>query len=119
MSPRTKHRATGATNVHEAKLRIQMSPPARFLGLPGALFAALFLASAVSAAAQDAQKTGDQSWTKTSEQAEQNVTPSRTTESHTKSGNRTVDKQKVEVLGPNGRYQPFLETETETIQVDP
>jgi len=103
--------------VQEAKLRIQTSPPPRFLALQATVFAALFLATAVSAAAQDAQKA-DESWTKTSEQAEQNVTPSRTTESHTKSGNRTVDKQKVEVLGPNGRYQPFLETETETVRVD-
>ena len=80
--------------------------------------ATLFVAAAVSVQAQDAQKSGDESWTKTTEKAEQNITPSRTTESHTKSGNRAVDKQKVEVMGTNGRYQPFLETETETIQVD-
>jgi len=119
MSLETKHRTTGATNVHDTNPRIQMGPLARFLCWQATISAALFLAAAVCAPAQDAQKTGDESWTKSTEQAEQNVTPSRTTESHTKSGNRTVDKQKVEVLGPNGRYQPFLETETETIQVDP
>jgi hypothetical protein len=38
-------------------------------------------------------------------------------ESHTKSGNRSVDKQRVEVLGPDGHYQPDSDTETETIHV--
>jgi hypothetical protein len=75
-------------------------------------------ATAVCLEAQDQPKPGgDESWTATSEKAGPNANPSRTTESHTKSGNRTVDKQRVEFLGPNGSYQPFLETETETVQV--
>lgn len=40
------------------------------------------------------------------------------TESHSKSGNRSVDKQSVEVLGPNGRYLPDSETEKETIKIN-
>jgi hypothetical protein len=80
---------------------------------------ALCFATAVCVQAQDPQKSsGDESWTTTRENTAQNVNPSRTTESHTKSGNRTVDDRKLEVLGLNGRYQPFSETETETIQVD-
>ena len=39
-------------------------------------------------------------------------------ESHSRSGNRSVDKQRVEVLGPDGRYQPDSDTERETIKVD-
>ena len=39
-------------------------------------------------------------------------------ESHSKSGNRSVDKQRVEVLGPDGHYQPDSDTETETIKVN-
>ena len=39
-------------------------------------------------------------------------------QSHTKSGNRTVDKERVEVLGPDGHYQPDSDTETETIHVN-
>ena len=75
--------------------------------------------TAVWVPAQDSQpSSGGESWTKTTEVAVANANPSRTTESHTKSGNRTVDMQKTEVLGPNGRYQLFSETETETIQVD-
>ena len=80
---------------------------------------AFFSAMAVRVQAQDPQKSsGDESWTTTRENSAQNVNPSRTTESHTKSDNRTVDNRKLEVLGLNGRYEPFSETETETIRVD-
>ena len=79
---------------------------------------ALCAATAACLPAQSQQPTGDESWSSTKENSSQNVNPSRTTESHTKSGNRTVDKQRVEVLGPNGGYQPFTETETETVQVN-
>lgn len=82
------------------------------------VFFALCAVTAVPVQAQDPQKSGDESWTTTKENSSQNVNPSRTTESHTKSGNRTVDKQRLEVLGSGGRYQPYLETETETVQVD-
>jgi len=104
--------------VKQGKPRIQSGPSTRLLRLKAAISATLFVAAAVSVQAQDTQKSGDESWTKTTEKAEQNITPSRTTESHTKSGSRTVDKQRVEVMGTNGSYQPFSETETETIQVD-
>jgi hypothetical protein len=70
--------------------------------------------------AQAPAQTGpesDKPWTATS-QTSGNGAPSRTTESHTKSGNRTVDKQTVEVQGADGRYTPFLDTETETVQVN-
>ena len=75
--------------------------------------------AAVSTRAQDAQRnSSDESWSATTETSVKNAIPSRTTESHAKSGNRSVDKQRVEVLGPNGRYQPNSETETETVRVD-
>jgi hypothetical protein len=74
---------------------------------------------AVSAQAQDAQANrSDGSWTATTENSVTNANPSRTTESHVKSGNRSVDTQRVEVLGLNGRYQPDSETEKETVQVN-
>ena len=78
-----------------------------------------YFGSAVSTQAQDAQRnSGDESWTATSENSVTNAIPSRTTESHAKSGNRSVDKQRVEVLGPNSQYQPNSETEKETVRVD-
>ncbi|MEQ1353499.1 MAG: hypothetical protein ABLT11_05740, partial [Candidatus Acidiferrum sp.] len=71
------------------------------------------------ARAQDSQTSkGDESWTTTSESKTENTNPSRTLESHSKSGNRSVDKQRVEVLGPDGHYQPDSDTETETIHVN-
>ena len=78
----------------------------------------LCLASAICAQAQDAQPNKNESWTTTSENSVSNANPSRTMESHSKSGNRSVDKQRVEVLGPNGRYQPDSETEKETVRVN-
>lgn len=47
-----------------------------------------------------------------------NTDPSRTTESHDTSGNRSVDTQKVEVRDANGGYLPDHETEKETIHVN-
>jgi hypothetical protein len=79
----------------------------------------LCLGAAVGAQAQDSQPNStNESWTTTTETSGQNANPSRTTETHTKSGNRSVDKQSVEVLGSDGRYQHFYDTETETIQVN-
>src|SRR5437667_11575698 len=75
--------------------------------------------SAVSIQAQDTQRnSSDESWSATTETSVSNANPSRTTESHVKSGNRSVDKQKGEVLGRNGRYQPDSETEKETERED-
>src|SRR6266576_566909 len=83
------------------------------------LISVVYFASAASTQAQDAQRnSSDESWTATTENSVINAVPSRTTESHAKSGNRSVDRQRVEVLGPNGRYQPDSETEKETVQVD-
>jgi hypothetical protein len=80
---------------------------------------ALCVGTAVCLQAQDPkQSSTDESWTATRETAVTNSNPSRTTETHSKSGNRTIDTQKIEVLGPDGRYLPFFETDVETIQVD-
>ena len=47
-----------------------------------------------------------------------NTDPSRTIEMHESSGNRTLDKQRVDTRGANGEYVPTAETETETVRVD-
>ena len=73
----------------------------------------------VVARAQDSQPNkGDESWTTTEESKADNTNPARTLESHSKSGNRSIDKQRVEVLGPDGHYQPVSDMETETIRVN-
>jgi hypothetical protein len=87
--------------------------------LKSIIAAAFCVGSAVCVQAQNPQQSGgDESWTATRDTTSQYANSSRTTESHTKSGNRTVDKQRMEFLGPNGGYQPTSETETETVQVD-
>lgn len=80
--------------------------------------AVLCLGWLICANAQDAQPNKNESWTTTTENSQANANPARTMESHSKSGNRSEDKQRVEVLGPNGRYQPDSEIEKETIRVD-
>ena len=78
----------------------------------------LCAATAVCVQAQDSKQGTDESWTATTESFIPDFNPSRTIESHAKSGNRTIDKQRFEVLGLNGGYRSFSETETETVEVD-
>src|SRR5262249_50084951 len=65
-----------------------------------------------------ASKTSESSKS-TTEFKVDNVSPSRTTESHTTTGNRRVDHLQIERIGPDGDYQPYSDTETETIQENP
>jgi hypothetical protein len=79
----------------------------------------LGVGSAVCAQAQDAHPNNtNESWTTTTQASVDNTGPTRTTESHSRSGNRSVDKQIVEVLGANGRYLRNFETEKETVLVN-
>ena len=74
---------------------------------------------AICARAQNTKPSNtDESWTATNQTSIENTNPLRTMESHFKSGNRSVDKQRTEVLGPDGAYRPESDTETEAIQVD-
>lgn len=83
------------------------------------IFLVLCAGSVVCARAQDAQPDEtNESWTATTQTSEDNGNPSRTLESHTKLGNRSVDKKRTEVLGVNGGYEPASDSETETIQVN-
>jgi hypothetical protein len=93
-------------------------PSVRKLLMGSFVSLSLCLGGAVCVEGQSAQQSGDESWTATRDTTMANRNPSRTTESHSKSGNRTVDKERMEALGPDGRYQPLSETEVETVQVD-
>jgi hypothetical protein len=80
----------------------------------------LFFGQAVCAQSQNTQgNETTESSKSTTEVKVDNVSPSRTTESHATIGNRQLDSQRVERIGPDGAYQPYSETETETIQVNP
>jgi hypothetical protein len=82
------------------------------------------LVSAVFPSVVCAQQQGAQAnnpkeiWTATTQTSVVNYNPSRTMESHAKSGNRSVDKLRLEQVGLNGGYQPEYETEKETVQVN-
>jgi len=83
------------------------------------LGAVLALAATGWSQTSDANSSNqNQSWTSTSANQDSNVgSTTRTSESHTKNGNNTVDKKTVEILR-SGSYEPYLETERETTQVD-
>jgi hypothetical protein len=83
------------------------------------IVAIICLGAIYRAHAQDSQPKGtNDSWTATARTSLANTSPTRTTESHVRSGNQSIDRQIVEALGPNGRYQPSIETEKETVQVN-
>jgi len=60
----------------------------------------------------------DKSWTSTTDSTSETNSPIRTTDTHTQSGNRTLDTHSVQQLSPNGGYEPYLDVETETVKVD-
>jgi hypothetical protein len=61
----------------------------------------------------------DKPWSATSESSyTSGVNNVRTSESHTKSGDRTVYKQSLQRVGPDGRYENFMDVETETVKVN-
>ena len=85
-----------------------------------AILSACLAFSAMAAAQSQTSDTSNSnpSWSSTSETSDSNVgSRSRTTESHTKTGNHTVDKQTTEIQR-SGSYQPYQEIERETSQVD-
>jgi hypothetical protein len=78
------------------------------------------LGAAVGSRAQNTPSSNtNESWTATTQSSHDNTAPSRTTESHATFGNRRTDKQHMELLGPNGDYQPYFDTEKETMEVNP
>jgi hypothetical protein len=62
----------------------------------------------------------DKSWSASSQQQSTsgNTNPTRTQESHVVENGRVIDKESTERLGPDGRYEPYLDTEKETVKVD-
>jgi hypothetical protein len=58
------------------------------------------------------------SWTATTESHRQNANDIRTIESHSRSGNRTLDVRSVQVRGVDGHFEPYQDIERETVQVD-
>src|SRR5215470_13564005 len=62
------------------------------------------------------------SWTTTTDLRSDDLLPNRIPvciiESHSRKGNRTIDKRSIEIKGVDGRLVPYQEIETEALQVD-
>ncbi len=67
-----------------------------------------------------AQDSSNPSWSATSQQSDPDgrVNPTRTTETHSETNGRVVDKTSIQTLGPDGRYVPYSETEKESVRVN-
>jgi len=91
-------------------------------GLPKSILvsgASLCLSLGLWAQTPDSQSSdANQSWTTTTESQRDDVNPTRTTASHTKNGNRTVDKQSLERRGLDGKFEPYQDIEKESVQVN-
>ena len=64
------------------------------------------------------REAASNSWTATTETESGNLNPTRTIESHTQSGNRTLDRQSLERRGADGQFEPYQDVEKETVQLD-
>jgi hypothetical protein len=74
--------------------------------------------AAASLSAQNEPKSADQSWRTSSEQSGPGTLPTRTTETHRASDGKVTDTQSIQRLGADGRYEPFVDTEKESVKVD-
>jgi CheY-like chemotaxis protein len=82
---------------------------------------AAYVCSSLALWAQTPDSQGaeeNKSWTATTDSSSDNAERIRTTESHTHSGNRTLDKQSVERRSSDGGFVPYQDIEKETVQVD-
>jgi hypothetical protein len=76
-------------------------------------------ARAQAQSASDASTGARQSWTATTQQQlPSSDNPTRTSETHTESGSRTVDSQSIQNMGMDGHYEPYLDVQKETVKVD-
>jgi len=91
--------------------------PALILFVMGAYFC---LSPAALAQSPDSNRDGQsKSWTASSESKADNTNPTRTFQTHTESGNRTIDVQALQRRGPDGSLQPYQDIETETVRANP
>ena len=84
-----------------------------------AVGAYFFSYPALWAQTSDSQtEDADKSWTTTTESQSDNVNPTRTAESHTRTGNRTLDSLSIQRRGLDGHFEAFQDIEKETVKVD-
>jgi len=90
----------------------------RFLSVLATFLVCTIFATTSRAWSQNSDSNSNQSWTSTSDRQDSNVgSQTRTSESHTKTGNHTIDKQTIEIQR-SGSYEPYQDIERESTQVD-
>ena len=84
------------------------------------MIGALFWALSSLAQTSDSRATDqlNNSWTATSDLKTEHVNPTRIIESHSQSGNRTIDTRSIQARGMDGRMEPYQDIETETLRLD-
>ena len=81
--------------------------------------ASCWASNLVRAQSSDSQSSTDnQSWTATTDLDSNNANPTRATERHAQTGNRTLDTHSLQRRGSNGEYEPYQDIETETVKVN-
>lgn len=99
--------------------RADISGVAELLSLALAAVLCFAPSGALLAQTSDSQSSAQsQSWTATTDLNSNNANPTRSTESHTHSGNRTVDTRSRQRLGSDGQFEPYQDIETETVKVN-
>src|ERR1700716_422452 len=80
---------------------------------------AIYCCSSLALWAQTSS-TGDatNSWTATTDSGTATLNPTHIVETHTQSGNRTLENQSLERRRPDGHFEPYQEIEKETVQLD-
>ena len=105
-----------ATWEEEARTRVSNGMARRVKTAVSIVCASLALGLASSAQTSDPD-VGNKSWNATTESQDTAGGSMRTSESHRQSGNRTVDKQSVDVLR-SGSYEPYQDVERESVKVN-
>ena len=78
----------------------------------------IFSSSVLTLLAQSDSGSTDKSWTSSSEQSAAGTNPTRTSETHREIDGKVIDTQSIQRLGAGGRYEPFLDTEKESVKLD-
>ena len=105
-----------ATWEEEVRTRVSNGMARRVKTAVSIVCASLALGLASSAQTSDPD-AGNKSWNATTESQDTAGGSMRTSESHRQSGNRTVDKQSVDVLR-SGSYEPYQDVERESVKVN-
>jgi len=95
--------------------------PSRVLRSSQLVFLAIgvCLGSSLWAQTSDSQSSdANKSWTATTDLNSDNANPTRTIESHTQSGNRTVDTHSIQRRGSSGDFEGYQDIEKETVKVN-